>query len=306
MGYIPAGLWAQNPERGSSLDILGISERFLRDVFDDEGLSNEYIKLSQCGKDTIPFTCLECKEHFFVLKRCDLRICPTCSAYRAQALRVKYIPLIEAFMRKSKGKKRLAFLTLTTINKGLMPKPEEIRLHNLAVKKLVKALFEGGLSANELKGTYLHSHIVIFGHYVTQAEISRRWQKLTGCPIVWIEKVKGNSARILNYVLKYITKPVTYPKDYLGAKWAAQYLKAFHGVRRIHTFGSFYNAGTTLERKRFHCPICDSEFVVIDIDKYLLGWSFKEARIMGMRSYQEIKLIWDNDAQAAKDAWAEA
>jgi hypothetical protein len=76
----------------------------------------------------------------------------------------------------------------------------------------------------------VYCHVVVYGPYVAQDQLSRDWLKIAGdsC-IVDIRKVKGAPRKSLNYLLKYIGKPCGFdePRDY------AIYLAALQGVRRV-------------------------------------------------------------------------
>jgi hypothetical protein len=104
--------------------------------------------------------------------------------------------------------------------------------------------------------------------------------------------VRGAARELVSYVTKYIVKPYEFQRDAEGWKWAVQFLKSFKGVRRIHSYGCFYNAGMEIEREPFKCPFCFGEYVFVDHDRLEMGWSTVEARMTGMQSYADAMGAW--------------
>ena len=107
------------------------------------------------------------------------------------------------------------------------------------------------------KDFMIHCHAIVYGPYVKQAEISDLWLKITGdSPVAYIQDMRSASVnKPLGYILKYILKgcEFTKPKD------VALYLAALKGVRRVHTYGIFYNHTVEEnEKPPSVCPICGS------------------------------------------------
>jgi len=190
-------------------------------------------------------------------------------------------------------------LTLTTENTGTIPTTTEVRAHNKAIGKLIRTFYEGAVAVNELKDTFLHSHVVVYGRYVRKAEISDLWQKLTGCRVAWISVIKGNARQVANYISKYINKPYPYESTPEGFSKAVAFLKAFKRVRRIHSYGCFFNCGDDEEAKGvFACPYCESTDVTpcyFDGERMI---NISEVRIRGIPAYSDVKSIWNNTTMA--------
>jgi hypothetical protein len=87
--------------------------------------------------------------------------------------------------------------------------------------------------------------------------LSTRWNKITGdSRVVDIRQVKGEPKRALNYTFKYIAKAAAFdePVDY------ATYLAALSGIRRVHSFGIFFNFKVNeTESEPSVCPKCGKE-----------------------------------------------
>lgn len=112
---------------------------------------------------------------------------------------------------------------------------------------------EGYLVSAEFgeNGRRLHFHVLFFGRYLDQAEISEQWASLTGCSVVWIEKLRHGLKDGLKEALKYVTK---FSKSTNGAfagfpapEMIAQLALVFHGARRVRTRGLFYDMPTVEE-----------------------------------------------------------
>jgi len=185
-------------------------------------------------------------------------------------------------------------LTLTTNNDGEMPSKAEVQAHNKAIGKLIKKLFKGGVAVNEVKDTFLHSHCVVYGPYTPKREISKLWNELTGCEVVWISQIKDNARGVVKYISKYINKPYPYEATPEGFAKAVTFLRVFKGVRRIHSYGVLYSSIKEPGKEPLTCPYCRSRWVVPDINKNRLGWTVSDCRIRGMPSYQDVRNIWNN------------
>jgi hypothetical protein len=107
----------------------------------------------------------------------------------------------------------------------------------------------------------LHIHVLLYGHYVPQREISEYWEELTGdSRIVDIRAVKKPRQGV-NYLLKYITKP----KKFDNPKETAHYLNLLLGVRRIRAYGIFYGQGL-LPKTGCPCPLCGGKLQLRKFD----------------------------------------
>lgn len=135
---------------------------------------------------------------------------------------------------------------------------------------------EGYLVSAEFgeQGRKLHFHILFFGRYLVQSEISRVWQSLTGCSVVWIEKLRHGLKDGLKEALKYVTK-FSKAKNgqfagFPAPELIAQLAYVFHGARRVRTRGLFYDMPTIEEiveetdSQPVSCPECLSRIVIFD------------------------------------------
>jgi len=182
-------------------------------------------------------------------------------------------------------------LTLTTKNTGTMPERSEIQAHNKAIGKLIRKCFKGGVSVNEVKGTYLHSHCVVCGPYVPHEKLVREWKALTGNEVVDIREIKQKARDVCGYIGKYIKKPYSHENTDKGRLLAVQFLKNFKGVRRVHSFGVFY-AVKPEEKPDFVCPYCGSDDLLL-LSSMEKDMTVRECQLTGLLSYKQVLRAWD-------------
>jgi hypothetical protein len=180
----------------------------------------------------------------------------------------------------------LATLTFTTANLGRIPTAEEVREFNEDVRKTLRLVCQemgidssqfGMLWCDEFGGwnpkladfnTNLHCHGIWLGPFLPQKLVSAVWTQVRGNGDyrIVVEAVPSRDgrpdfARALGHALKYTSKHVS---KYLPERLAELEL-AFHGVRRVHTMGLFYNAKETRRKEEAsatpRCPVCGGQLV---------------------------------------------
>lgn len=219
-------------------------------------LRKQAFRYEFCGVNYIRFKCKDCGEKVFGRNRCESRICERCARKYANRIRSKQTPLVNAL--QPTRTKRLMFLTVTKrIGKGFIPTTEHFRqlmdeFKVLSTKFYPKKSGSGSLATLEVgRGWNIHVHAIVYGEFVHQKTLSDAWLRITGdSSIVYITQVR-RPQRAVNYLLKYIAKP---PK-FESVTDLAIYLDAISGLRRIRTFGIFYNF-KILRHDRFVCAIC--------------------------------------------------
>lgn len=242
------------------------------EALNDAGMYIEAYKLKNCMKDGLLVRCDKCGRQIYVHRRCDLRICPDCSPRYSRMLFRKFFPLMGKLMA-NKRHYTLKFLTLTIRNTRELSDESIKRLFKNA-RKLMREFFDKRIGAGALavlevgKSLNLHIHLLVYGPFVLQERLSNRWGEITGGSfIVDIRMAKGKPKGVLNYVLKYITKPCSFE----DSKYYAEYLTALRGVRRVHTFGIFYNM-VKISKAACGC-ICGGKFR-LDPSIYRPYWTF--------------------------------
>jgi hypothetical protein len=259
------------------------------EALEERGMGYEAWKLKTCCQTGRVLTCGS--HQTFVLVRCDLRICDCCCERHGKRIKHRYGQVIrDAVSQHYNHKYGLKFLTLTKHNPEKITDPE--RLHHSIkrflkdVRRLLNAVYPkkkgcGALAVLEVTQNFtIHCHVIVYGPYVLQADLSERWADITGdSRIVDIRQIKGKPKQALNYLFKYVAKSASFEEadDY------ATYLAALRGVRRIHSFGVFYNFQIEEEDSEpLVCPKC-AKPLYFDKDFYFeygaMGISFLKSKL---------------------------
>ncbi len=275
----PASEWDGIGERGQTAKLLYQS-----------GLKTKAYRYGRCGRYVIPLQghdlFCDLKGRSVVSYRCGLRFCQTCAPKVFRALFDKYRDGFTRVVEQNALRSGyvLARLDFTIRCDGHEPKPEEIRVFNRAVRRLIRRLFpklkarcDYGLewcdefghpkskrrAVRVAKGWNLHAHGVWFGPYIEWRRGRDLWKKLTGSTGFWVKKIKRWNLNIpkavshaLGHSLKYVSKlPGETPERIAGLE------RAFDGVVKVHRMGFFYDLPRGDDRSRpgeksWTCPHC--------------------------------------------------
>lgn len=222
------------------------------------GLDKEADRVADCRVKHLPFGCGGCGAKFAFLFRCKTRGCPSCA--RVYAIRVadKYEYLIKAMKHHNRFKKgwTLKVLTVTLAHNGTVRERVD-RIH-AAFTQLWKEVYKpyrecGAIASLEIATIeHVHLHILFYGPYINQKHISKVWKEITGdSDNVWIEAVKGDVRRQVEYITKYIAKGL----EDTDPSLLASKIVALQGKRRYWTKGVFYHP-PILCRPWSACPCC--------------------------------------------------
>jgi hypothetical protein len=204
------------------------------------------------------------KHNLFSPIYCDLRFCPRCAPRQFARLIKKYEPILTAVAAHKKRGFRLREITLTTRNTGSLT-AAQIKKFNLDVKKTLKSLMEGvdgygAIWCDEVgfNNTNLHAHLLLYGPYITQSQLAAVWKRVSGHEVVYISEARRSGGKALIHMLKYVSKPPANDPNQIGLLEVA-----FHGIRRVHALGLFYNfVGEDTDHLHSEwetCPHCGAE-----------------------------------------------
>jgi hypothetical protein len=226
--------------------------------------ANRYIECSRYG---VRLQCKgkECHDLFSPLY-CDLRYCPRCGPRQFARLIEKYSPVVKLLSSQRRSGYCPREITLTT-RKADNLTSAQIKRFNEDVKKTLKRLTDGkegwgAIWCDEVgfNNTNLHAHILFYGPYIEQSCLAAAWQEISGHQVVFITKAHVNGPKALIHLLKYVSKP---PADDPGI--IGQLEVAFHGRRRVHALGVFYNFvgddSDNLNSEWKTCPHCGAELI---------------------------------------------
>lgn len=220
-------------------------------------LKRQADRYETCGLQYAIVRCRSCKNPLVGPKRCEVRICESCARKFAVAVRTRMEQIAKELTPRDG--KRLAFLTLTKKTfPNYRPTSNEVRQLFRCARKLINGFWPkknggGGFAVFEVgDNDNIHIHALIYGQYVPQEIISRRWLELTGDSFVVHIRTVRSPRKGIGYLLKYVTKPkkTDNPLD------LAYYLNLLIGIRRIHTYGVFYNRFRLRPATGCPCPRC--------------------------------------------------
>lgn len=233
------------------------------------GLGRKAQRHLDCARKGFRLRC-EGEEHheFFSPLYCDLRFCPRCAPRRFARLYAKHLPALEYIRRHPIPGFRLREITLTTTNTGTLSS-KQIKEFNKHVKKTLRLLMKGtkrwgAICVDEVgfNNTNLHAHILIYCPYIEQARMAAVWREVSGHQVAWIEQAHVFGPKALLHLLKYVSKPPADDPAIIG-----QLEVAFHGTRRVHALGFFYDFADGDEDNEASewttCPKCGAQLVAL-------------------------------------------
>jgi hypothetical protein len=236
-------------------------------VLIDNRLEKKGYRYLDCGRKAVHLRC-EGEEHheFCSPLHCDLRFCPTCAPRIYAKLYAKHAPVLSFLKGHRRPGFRLREITLTVLNTGTLTR-DMVKRCNLDAKKTLRQLMRGvkgwgAVWVDEVgfNNTNLHIHILFYGPYIEQSRLAAAWERVSGNTIAWIERTRTNGRMALLHLLKYVSKP---PSD--DAKFLGLLEVAFHGNRRVHAVGLFYNFSADEEDSeadhRNTCPLCGENLI---------------------------------------------
>jgi ribosomal protein S27AE len=258
--------------------------------------ANRYIECSRYG---VRYQCKGTDAHnLFSPVYCDLRYCPRCGPRQYARLIEKYAPVVKSLSSRRSRTHRLREITLTTQNTGCLIS-EQVKRFNEDVKTTLQTFYAGDKDCGAIwcdevgfNNTNLHAHILFYGPYIDQARLAEVWNKISGNQVVFIKKAHVNGPRALIHLLKYVAKLPANDPEIVG-----QLEVAFHGRRRIHAVGIFYNFTgddtDNVESEWNTCPHCGAELTRLP-GTARIETLIKEGRTFVGRKHCERKQTWVN------------
>jgi ribosomal protein S27AE len=224
--------------------------------------ANRYV---ECCRYAHLYQCKGEKPHdLFSPIYCDLRFCPRCGTRQFARLIKKYEPVLKAVSAYKKAGFRIREITLTTRNTGDLTSAQ-IKKFNRDIKKTLKSLMHGlkgwgAIWCDEVGcgNTNLHAHILFYGPFISQSRLAEVWNEISGHQVVYIAESRKHGGKALLYMLKYVSKPPASDPIQIGLLEVA-----FHGTRRVHALGIFYNfVGEDTDNVNSewgNCPHCGAD-----------------------------------------------
>ena len=231
------------------------------------GLTGKAARYLDCARKGVVLRCQGHEQHEFLSPMyCDLRFCPRCAPRRFARLYAKHSAVLGHIHRHPIRGFRLRGITLTSRNTGELV-TDQIKKFNKDVKKTLRLLMKGvkgwgAIWVNEVgfNNTNLHTHVLIYSPYIEKEKLKAIWQKVSGHVVAGIRQSQFIGPKALLYMLKYVSKPPSDDPEMVGRLEVA-----FHGTRRVHALGLFYDfAGgdeDNLQSEWKNCPLCGAALV---------------------------------------------
>lgn len=212
-------------------------------------------RLMQCGNWHQKFN-LPCGDHRCVPYPCNLIFCSHCSSRRSK-------PLIKRIVKAVDPKKRYWLLTITVKNwatltkdkiaEDLLAKFSELRETREWKKFVTGGVYSVEATFNRERGDW-HPHLHVLIETTERLpklwvyRVRVLWRRLTGSHVINLQTVygidkKGRKTRRINgralrELVKYASKAADFSRS---PARVVEFYRAFTGVRRLQTFGSFFN-----------------------------------------------------------------
>lgn len=243
---------------------------------------------------------------------CDLRICPDCAARQTARLAARYIPKA-IDLTKEYPQYHLRHIVFTTPIELTSDTPDRINKQVKRYSRLPKAALDivqdvgqqhgrdwstlGAIQSAEFgtDGLKLHFHVVQFGAYVDQSELVKAWKQVTNneSSIVFIRKIDASSheaiqndvIETLKYSVKFwSTNAETGETEYLEPTVMPHLLRVLKGVRRVKSWGCFYNLPKP-KKEPFCCETCKNEMLRVGT----ADWSLVQTALESGKSFKQVK-----------------
>jgi hypothetical protein len=249
------GVFEGGSPPSSMSDDTGIQEKvkFTREYYES--------RLKNCGKKYVLLRCKNCGKEYAAKITCGLRTCPNCARTRANKLFLDILRVVKTLRITPIYKLRSIVLTYGTdgtLRERVQKSKEAFRKiwHNVLEKKGAGAVVTFEFGPKNKSG---HLHILYFGPYVPYERLKKEWKRITGKWDVNIKLCRGRGG--IREVTKYISKGVIKGNDITEGY---EIEKALRGLRRVATYGCFYNRGK--RDSDFKCPVCGcSQFEYVEI-----------------------------------------
>ncbi|NIT56289.1 MAG: protein rep [Aliifodinibius sp.] len=222
---------------------------------------------------------------------CDNRCCPDCAARQSARFISRYLPkALELGL--SGGRYRIRHIVLTTPIALTSDTSDNIRKLYRKYSKLPRKALDivakrgkelgrswktlGCLQSAEFgsDGEKLHFHIVQYGDYIPQDELSKAWEQVTdgNAYVVRVYSLKADEDSLTHAIvetLKYSTKfwktGANGEVEYLPPNVIPHLMQVLKGTRRVKSWGVFYNL-PEIETEDFCCPECGSNMVRMGVE----------------------------------------
>jgi len=214
--------------------------------------------VGHCGDQFKTGKCEDCGAYPAFPTSCKHRLCPDCAARRGALLISEH----ESLLKELRYPK---MLTLTFVSVAHLTRRYIRWARGCFTRLRHRKIFAGcwgGIYSFEATyskgfGWHLHIHAVIGSKFISQADLSAEWEKITGAWDVDIRAIRGDDKwSAIQEVVKYPCKAATFIDN---PDLVDEFLNATEGVSLAYGFGAMYRVRTKEHgSKPLVCPVCGS------------------------------------------------
>lgn len=228
-----------------------LSDQAVRDRVSRElhrrGLVKAWRRLDTCGEVLGVRVCTKCGSRQVHANRCgQWRLCPTCARVHSRKV-ARRLERLRGQVPSRPGY-RWRLLTLPVKTDGQYRRALRVavdgfsRLWARHLKRLGAGAYRT-VEFGELRGN-AHAHVLYYGPWVDQRDLSRWWEAETGSYVVDVRQVgkRGDFAGAVAEVCKYICKMSSAPPDR-----AVDLFVAMKGSRMAQAYGVLFGRGLESE-----------------------------------------------------------
>lgn len=301
------------PKVQTGEELIRLSER----IWQDRAMAAKAVEMWDAGMSAGAVRQVQCSRIGWVRRckhghlwhrifRCGLRFCPLCMSSVYESLFYESMerlgPVVSRLVAEwpvvgHRPLQVIAKIDFTVRNTGKMPRAEEVRAFNQAIRRFFVRLARRNGWRNDEWGaawcaefgpgnTNLHAHAVFCGPWIEQKgrEASLLWSEVVGEYAILSVKAAKGFQHALRHAIKY---PAASWKYFSASpERLASLEKAFHTVRRLHCVGAFYNpprdvkVPPTILPSYDKCATCGSRLEELDAPRW---FSLDELMRMGSR-----------------------
>jgi len=200
--------------------------------------------------------CIGCGRQVDIPIYCGNRFCPICGKPRTLRIRRKLTNFLSTY--KLPARHSFKMVTLSVQNCEDLYEGVDYLItsfRRLRQRSYWKSVVDGGAFVIEIKGSpknwHPHIHAIVSSRYLNWDKLSRDWNRCSGGLSCYISNCKRG--QIVNYMLKYITKPS------VNEVLIPDVANALYSKRLFQPFGSFHSAIGKLPKVPYACPKCGAD-----------------------------------------------
>jgi len=232
-----------------------------------------------------------------VAQTCDLRICPDCARRHSARMAARFTPKLLELMHQHHRTYRFRLVTFTLpyalddpdikakylagfdqvyrVMDEMMSTEAEIEAGEKRAWKAVQGFVIPAEFGEE--GLKLHYHVIHYGQYLPQGELSRRWFTAThgAAEVVDVRKLAREGKpleeavqEVFKYSVKFFSKDKeTSEVKAIPANFIPMLAQVLEGTRRVRAYGVFYNL-PEVANEGHRCEACGEKMVGIPVNYF--------------------------------------